>query len=337
MPKLAFVVFEEEKGKAIHCHVPGYGLLKTHFGTCLFHLMKRHKFRDGILEFEIDAQTDTVILLIKLPFPASWLSLYNRQYIKRYIVKACTGRKCCKCYMPAAFGSSEDFGTYAERKNIRTVVFKALLVPVLAEIYTKRGLRLDSLDMVLVSGEDTSELIEMVRQLEPFVRYMSIVSSDKEAVERELADICMESGVSVIIGDNCKSMLRNADLVINLGEIAAISKLRIRPEAVVIHFSSLSGTAAKGEYTFISGVEYTFPAVWYKVFGEDINKNYSKSELTEILMAFKAGLFNGGTYNETMAAEIQEVFKSNCCRITGFRGRRGVLKVENVLKCPHLY
>lgn len=337
MPRLAFVVFEEKKGTDIHGLATRSGILKTYAGSFLFYLFKRNKFRDGILELELDAQTDTQIVIIRLPFSASCLPSFNRQFIERYILKIYTEKDCRRCYVPASCRSPGCFDWCTEDKGNYSVVFKSLLIPVLEEIYLKNGLRLDNRDTVLINGENTTELKTMVRQLEPYVRYLNIASADKEAVEAGLADICMESGVSVIVGSNLKSMLRNADLIINLGEISAISENRIRPESVVIHFTGLQNTVVRGESTFISGVDYAFPASFYEAFGEDIIKNYCKRELTQILIECKAGLLNGGIYNEATAAAILGVFKSNSCKITGFRGRRGILKVENILKTLRIY
>lgn len=337
MHSLAFVVFEEKKRKGIHSLAARSGMLRTYAGSFLFYLLNRNKYRGGIHEFELDAQTDTRIIMIRLPFSASCLPSFNRQFIERYILKIYTEKDCCRCYIPASCRSPGCFDWCTGDSSNYSLVFKSLLVPVLEEIYLKNGLRLDNRDMVLINGENSTELKTMVRQLEPYVRYLNIASADKEAVEAGLADICMESGVSVIVGSNLKSMLRNADLIINMGEISAISENRIRPESVVIHFTGLQNTVVRGESTFISGVDYAFPASFYEAFGEDIIKNYSKRELTQILIECKAGLLNGGIYNEATAAAILGVFKSSSCKITGFRGRRGILKVENILKTLRIY
>lgn len=337
MPGLAFIVFEEKRREGIHGLAASSGILRTYVGSLLLHLFKRRKFRDGVLEFHLDMRTDIRILLIRLPFPASRLLSHNSRYIERYILKLCTKMNCCRCYVPAVFRNRDCFCRFTEDKSNYSVVFKSLLIPMLDEIYLKNGLKLRNLDTVLVSGEKTTELKTMVRQLEPFVRYLNIVSSDKEAVEAELADICAESGMSVIVGNDLKSMLRNADLIINTGEMSTISKVRIRHEAVVINFSKLQDTVVHGEFTYISGVDFVFPAGSYKTFGEEITKNYSKQELAQILLEADAGILNGGIYDDATAEKIRDIFKSSGCKITGFHGRRGILKVENVQKALHIY
>lgn len=337
MPELAFVVFDENSKKGNPGLITRSGMLRTYVGFSLFHMFRRRKFRAGILEFELDAGTGTQILLIRLPFPPSWLPFLNRQLMERYILKVCAQKDCLRCYLPEFCRSPGFLDGHAEGENTCILVFKSLLIPVLEEIYLKNGLRLDNLNTVLIHGESTNELKIMVSQLEPFVRHLNIASSSKEAVEAELADICMESGITVFVGGDLKSMLKNANLIINLGEVSVPPNIRVRQEPVVIHFSGTQNALVHGECTFISGVDFIFPAVSYEAFGEDINKNYSKQELSQILIESKAGLLNGGIYNETTAAMILGIFKSSGCKITGFHGRRGTLKVENILKALRLY
>ena len=330
MPELAFTIFEIEKENSRLGLIAKSGLLKTRIGTALFQLFNKRKFNKGIHIFEMESGAD--ILLIKLPFPISFLSALNRQYIERYISHIYSKRGCKNCFVPAAARRLGWFEQYSTNANSRNIVFKALLLPVLDEIYSKSGLRLDNLDTAFVNGENAVELITMVKQLEPFMRYINVASSNKGVVERELTDISTDSGISIFVSSDFKSILRNAELVINLGKVSDISRYRIRTGTLVINFSGAESPLPQGEYTIIVGLEYTFPESHCDLLGEDIQRSFCRSELTEIMMAFNAGLLNGGSYNETTAALILSIFARKCCSITGFNGRRGVLRVENVLK-----
>lgn len=330
MPELAFVVFEEERQKGRLSLAARYGLFRTTIGAALFHLFNKKKFRSGIIVIEIEVGIE--ILLIKLPFPLSMLSALNKQYFERHISRVYSAMGCRKCFVPVAARRLGWLGQYSADTNSRSVIFKALLLPILDEIYTKSCLRLDNLDIAFVSGENADELLTMVKQLEPHVRYINVASSDKEYLGCELADICADSGISIFTGSDFKNILRNADIIINLGKTDAISKYRIRSRSLVINFFNRSSPILHGEFTVIMGVEYTFPESRYDIFGEDIQRSFTRAELTDIWMASKAGLLNGGSYNETKADLILSIFENNCCRITGFSGRRGVLRVGNVLK-----
>ncbi len=327
MPELAFVIFDEEQRGRLGL-IAKSGLFKTYIGTFLFHRFKWKKFKNGIHVFKIEV--DTNILLIKLPFQLAMLSILNRKYLERYISRVYSAAGCKKCFVPSDARKLGGFEQYSTDANSRSVVFKALLLPILNEIYLKSGLRLDNLDMAFVNGENSAELLTMVKQLEPYVKYITVASSEKEAVEDVLSDICADSGICIFVGSDIKNILRNAELIINLGKAAEISRYRIRPSSLVVNYSCESNTVLKGEYTAIMGVEYTFQRGMYDMLGEDIQRSFSREELTEILMAFKTGLLYGGSYNDATATLILDIYINCRCSITGFNGRRGVLRVENV-------
>lgn len=336
MPDIAIVIFEEEKAKrkGRQSLLTKSGFFKLYIGAALFYIFKKKKFRRGISDFEIEPGID--VLVIKLPFPPSMLSSLNRQYIKQYISMLCSRKGCKKCFVPSSIMKLGGFEKYAIDANSRQLVFKALLIPILDEIYSKSGIRLDNLDAAFINGENPIELVTMVKQMEPYMKYINVAASDKGSVESELSDICADSGMSIFVSNDFKSILRNADLIINLGKAAATPKYRIKPRSLVIDFFGAESTALRGEFTIIKGIEYSFPMNQYDVFGEDIKRSFSKSELSEILMLIKTGLSNGANYNETTAEFVLQVFESNCCKIIGFKGRRGVLRVENVLKAVRM-
>lgn len=330
MPELAFVVFEEKRHKGGLSLVASSGLFKTYIGAALFHILNKKIFRSGINVIEIEAGTE--IVLIKLPFTLSMLSAFNKQYFERHILRVYSAMGCRKCFAPAAARRLGWLERYSEDTNNRSVIFKAFLLPILDEIYLKSGLRLDNLDIAFVGGENADELLTMVKQLEPYVKYINVVSSEKGPLESELSNICTDSGISIFVSSDFKSILRNADIIINLGKTEAISKYRIRSRSLVINFFNGSSSILNGEFTVIMGVEYTFTDSWYDVFGEDIKRSFSRAELANIWMVFKAGLLDGGSYNDAKAALILRIFENYCCRITVFSGRRGMLRVGNVLK-----
>lgn len=335
MPDIAFVVFEEEKEKGRQSLMARSGLFKARTGTELYHIFNKKKFKSGVHIFKIEPGTD--ILLIKLPFPPSLLFTFNIRYFENYISQICSENGCMKCYVPAAIRRLGGFEAYAADEHSRSVIYKALLVPMLDKIYSNNGLRLDNLDTALIYGGDAAELLTMVSQLEPFMKYINVAASDKETVESELSDICADSGISIFVSSNFKSILKNAELVINLGKAAAISKYRIKPRSLVINFFNDENQKLQGEFTAIKGIEYTFPGNQYAVLGEDIQRSFSRAELTDILMVFKAGLLNGGSYNDTTVTGVLRVFENSRCSITGFNGRRGMLRLENVLHRKSLY
>lgn len=334
MPDLAFLVFENEKDCKKVRSKPGLlfksGFLKSRIGTALLYLFNKKKLFNGISSFNIEPGID--VLIISLPFSIKTLFSLNIKYVERYVSRICSARGCEKCFVPAAAKKTGGFEQYSMNENSRHIVFKALLVPMLDVIYSNRGFSIDSLDTAIVSGENAVDLSTVVKQMEPFMKYMNVAASDKQAVEDALADICAESGISIFVSSDFKGILRNSELIINLGKMSELLKYRIKPKTLVLNFDESESLSIRGEFIVITGVVYSFPLNQYNIFGEDIQQSFSKSELSEILMIVKAGLLNGGSYNDATVGEVLKVFKNSGCKLTGFNGRRGVLRVENIIK-----
>lgn len=329
MSKIALIVFQEEKARGGSRLFTGWsGFLKTKIGTALYCILNKKKFKNGIREFEIEPGQGG--LSIGMPFSVSFLSKLNRPYLEQRITKYCSDHACNSCYVPAA---AKKQGFMANTTfDLQFVIFKALLVPILDVIYSESGIRLDHLDTAIVSSDNMDELAVVVGQVEPFMRYINIAAADKEAVEDKLSSICMDSGISIFVSSDVKGILRNADLIINMDKASTLSKYRIKSGSLVFCFSNEERQRFQGEYTVIRGVEYTFPENQYEVFDKETRQNFSKAELTEMLTVCRAGLPKEAYYNAVSAGAVLKVFRESQCRITGFQGRRGVLKVENILK-----
>ncbi len=325
MPDIALVIFEPDHGKTglfAKC-----GFLKLYVGTALYRIFHRKQFTSSVQAYH--GEIDMDILHIKLPFSVSLLPMLNVRYLEHYITRMTEAASCVKCFVPAGVNTFERFGDSID-DNSRALVFKALLIPMLHEIYTKSGIRLSDLEIAFESGSDTAELSAMVRQIEPCVKSVHVAASDKENVEDALSDICEDTGLSIFVSSDFKGIFRNAEVIVNLGDPEIVSKYRVKPACVVIDFSHKPGSRHQGEFTAILGVEYSFPVSFYHTFAEEVKNNYSRTKLTEIFMAYKAGLFIKERYYDSTVNEILKVFKDYRCCITGFIGRRGILAAEQL-------
>lgn len=327
MPQLAFVLFDEENIAGRQSLLLKFGLLKLYFGMALFRFINKKKFNSRLKIFSI--QNSLEILAIGLPFRLSLLNGLNGHYLARYISQICSENGCARCFIPRAAKWKENFPEYSADTGTRLNVFKGLLIPVINRIYA-RGMRFENLDIAVISGDDPRGLKTLVEQLEPYLKYINVASSDKESVQGMLDEISSDSGMPIFTSGDFNGILRNADIVINLGSTAFTSRYRIRPHTLVINFGTSGSSVPQGEFPIINGVEFIFPEEQYTVFGKDILRNYTKAELTEILMALKTGLADKNEYSDASADKILKTFNSNGCSITGFIGRRGILRPEAV-------
>ena len=79
------------------------------------------------------------------------------------------------------------------------LLLKSLLVPVLESIYPKAGIRIENLDLTVVSGKDDEELFTFIRLLEPNIKHVTIVAPDKGRMEESLSDMFDDSGLSISV------------------------------------------------------------------------------------------------------------------------------------------
>ncbi len=328
MPLLAFVLFDEENKASEHRLLQKSGFLKGYFGMALFHFINRKKFNSRIKVFSIE--NDVEILTMELPFKLSFLNGLNRHYLTRYISRICMRNSCARCYIPKAAKWSESFPEHAEDTGTRTIVFKSLLIPVINRIYRREEARLENLEIAILCGEDLCELPTMVKQLEPYVKYIHVASSRKELVESMLEEISCDSGMPILTSGDFNSILKTADIAINMGSPTLISAYRIQRHTLVVNFDTNGSPILQGVFPTINGVEFFFPEEQYSGFGMEILRNYTKAELTEILMALKTGLTVRNEYNDISVSKVLKIFNGNGCRITGVIGRRGVLRPEDV-------
>ena len=365
MPVFAFLVFRNENEKAGLKALAKAGLFKSRLGTSLFRLFNNKKFGKAAgavkTETEIPEASDHTgfrpdlhtaamyhangligpglgAVPVELPFPRSLLPLFNLRSIGRFIEKLCVKNGWERCFISGTDMTPGELARYSADTGNRDRIFKALLLPMLDAIYTKNGIRLDDLEITIISGESVSELLTVVMRLEPYVRYINVAAADKESVESALSGFCADSGLSVFVGGDLRSILRDADLIINLDCEVNLSGRKIKSGALFINLVNADNRRLQGDYTVINGLAYNFRSDIYSRLGKEICRCFGKAELSELLMAIKAGLLAEGPvsdddgesegsdgYSPDAAGAVLKVFKNDGCAITGLVGRHGIL------------
>jgi hypothetical protein len=355
MPDAALVAFSGEENTVGRNPFLLSGCLKRRAGMALYRFFNKKAFESGIQEFSI---ASTELLRIGLPFARSSIGSLNSKYLADYIFRICSEYGCARCFFPGAQygalacmeGAAGTVGYY-RAEDIRPSLCKSLFIPILHELYGRAGIRLDSLDIAFVCGSDPDELFSLVKRLEPYVKYVNIAAPDKGSLEAGLASLCDESGLSAFVSSDFDRILRNADLVIHLGDAELLSKYHIGRHTLVLNYSEDNRPVLRGEFPVINGLLFSFPGEVLSLFGEGIRRNYSREELSEILLGLKAGLpardgygsgDDAGTAKTAEVAKIAEaelaeaIFNASRCRITGFAGRRSVLQPDFVRKAAGL-
>ena len=335
MTDFALVIFEiGENSKKPESLVPGLlfmsGIFKNSLCARLFLLFGSKYVKAGIKSVVLNEDTNAWI--IKLPFTIGRLPCFNSSAIKGFISRFRLGKEIAGCFMPAVAVVDAAYEEFRIRHDAGQIIYKAHLLHMLHDIFESNDIRLGALDTVIVAGRDRQELLHIVRRLEPHFKYITVAALKNGDLEAELAAISDESGLTINICNEWKSVLKNADLIINLAGASALSKFRMHSRSLVINFNSEASSRMQGENAAINGIEFSLSSDIFASLGTEVLSHFSKKELTEVLTELRIGRYSGQMPDNVCCARVLEEFEKCGCKIIGYIGRRGIIKAENIIK-----
>ena len=331
MSDFALIIYPEQKQEELP-----EGKFSMYIGRIIEKICGMLKTNEPEDKFEaVELYDNLKAYIIKLPFSLGDIGKpSNNIKIGRFLSKACTQLNIKNCILPWAAQATCGFEGGISNPFKGMHLYKALLISVLDEIYTKRGIKISELDIVIVQGESCEELFSLIRVLTPFAKYLTVLVNDSEAVEHEINRVYTDTGLSVMTTGNLKSGCKNADLIINLGGLRESSS-GIRPKAIVLNYDKSGVCNISGEYVLINGIEVSMHEETLAKIGELACEHFSKLELAEIILSHKANMEDRIIANcmdfESMCGLSSE-FKKTGCRITGFKGRHNIFKAEDIKK-----
>ena len=210
------------------------------------------------------------------------------------------------------------------------LLFKALISNILDEIYSKRGFRIKDLDMAIVQGKSTEELFLYIRLLASSIKYLTILSEDNESIEKQVEDFYEETGLSMRVTHDCRSGFKGVNFILNLGDL--LPSMKLSSQAVVLNYGDSSCNRAFGENIIINGIEVKLPSEMAAKLGKNVLDYYTQLELAEMMLYKKVDIHIEDVSIDT-AEKISKEFTKRAFSISGFVGRRNVLKTRDIKVC----
>lgn len=311
------------------------GLLKSRLGTRLYLSWKLRKFE--IQDEKIELQDQMSFRVMTLPFREERWKDLNTVFILHYLTQVCSSRGIGYCRLPPFIQVPEVPLFLSPWYNLAKLLLKPLLVRILGDLCAKKGIRLGDLDIVLLCNRESDALVSVIRCLEPHLRYITIAAGDKDSVEKKLEGIFTETGLSVSVVGDVRNAIKHADLliVVDTMELA----FRVHSKALVVNLGDEQAGKLFTENMMINGVELDLPKAWQLKIRSGIYKYYSRRELAEI--AAGALLLPGGgesrdygnfAFDDERSLWAARLLNECGFRVSGFRGRRGILRPEMVVK-----
>ena len=283
-----------------------------------------------------EVQTNDSINLhsIVLPFQLDELENINagrvarvEQFIKNY----CAQNKIGQVFLPEIISSKCRFKDFAVSSYKGRYLYQALFTNIIEDIYTKRGIKIRELDIAIVQGESREVLLSYVMLLAPMVKYLTVISEDKEEVEKQAEEIYEETGLSVRVTNDYKTGLKSADFILNLGTLT--QGMKINPRAVILNYGDIGCSKAVSDNLVINGIEVKLPSKMASRLENNIFNYFNHLELSEMMIFHKLGMDNEIDFQAFLTENRGKIcgeFASQAYSITGYVGRRNTLKSRDI-------
>jgi len=281
---------------------------------------------------KIEINDNTTIFMAKLPYTAE--KVQNRaSKINEFAYNLINENNIKTCILSEELNKKVKFEWSSNLIFNGQFLYKALIINLLEEICTNNSIKISDLDITIIHGKNDEELFPILRLLSPRAKYMTIITERKGELEGEINYIYDETGLSVSLTTDLKAALKNAYVVINLDQLSDIHNLKFNSKAVIINYNNSYSVKSMSENTLINGIELNFPVKLLQKLDKDIFKNFNKNELAETILLHKTDYDKAKDvlYKQEIFFKISNEFKRDGFKITGFRGRHNLLRIDDIV------
>jgi len=325
MKKIALLYFMGDSNKT--CENNSSGIISIIFKwiflpSLLGKLRKLIKIK-LVIGKEIQVDSSFVIQGIKLPYTLeefNKLGRAKRNRLEKIISKICSENSITKCIKPASCSCS--LKSCEKSKFDGKIVYTALAEYILNDLCEKKAFSIRDIDIAVIQGEDDLLPYLIIKLLSPVVKFITLVTGQKEVMERKIEEICDETGLSVRITDNLKDVLKNSDLIINYGNIKISGiKNSIDLNSIIINYGELEDLVPEIKKIVICGIDIGLTDKYLQAFEKEIFKFYSSTEIAEIVLTNKTDekIDNLHNFLDFKAIEkIKEYFREEGFYVKGY-------------------
>lgn len=299
-------------------------------------LNREKLFKDSIEKLEPSDEVE--INIITLPYTLQELQTLSKRRLKQINkflagVGSKTGSELL--ILPESIARIQSFDHCIINPFKGDYLYKCLLIQIINEIFYRRDIKTWEIDIAIIQGTHRKSLYNLIELLSPMVRFLTIISEEKEEIEEEANEAFLDSGLAIAITSDWKGVLKQADLIINLDEEKGyIKKAKTKEEALLINLGRLEAVDIICESIVVDGVDIDIPAGLKRIFDKSLFSYFQYVEIAEMLILYSVGTGTEANRNSfpephTVKQIIKEFKKWNFS-IRGFMGRRGKFKIEDI-------
>jgi hypothetical protein len=282
---------------------------------------------------KIDFYRNVSAYVIKLPWSLERILSLDKHKIGAMISSKCRENGATECLVPRELWGVLSTDGFTRSNSCDELLYKLLILDILNEIYSTKNIEISLVDVAIVSGNNGDELFCIVRLLSTLFKYITIISSEREGIDSEINDIYVDSGLSIGVTSDYKNGLKNADLIINLGDSNEhIFNAKINPKALILNYGKLDINKILAENTLINGIEIALPHSIDSKVDKEIYQYYEKPEISLTILTHRFLSYDIlREFNKELSKKASKQFEKDGWRISGFIGRRRKLTVDEIV------
>lgn len=243
---------------------------------------------------KMDLYESLNMFLVRLPYALSELKdsgNFKISRLQKILLKACDDHSIEKCILPESVPDSININRCIKNPFSGKFIYTSLLVNILKVISDKKGVGIRHLSVTILQGSNYSLLYCYIKLLSPLAKFLTIITHEKELIQKRIEDIFDETGLSVRVTSDIASGLDDADVVINLTDLSELNlQKNIKCSAWVINYGNIGTDKIKFEGIVINGISIGLPKRIERIIEKDTYKFFSKTELSEIIILNKLNI-----------------------------------------------
>lgn len=307
-----FTVYEEKKLKRISL-ISIFRKLKKLFAFKINPV--------NIKKLEVDSSL--AIHSVKLPYTIDEMKKagrFTRNKINKCLLKVCKENSIDKCIIPHDLPFLLDS---CEKSDFTgKIVYTVMAVNILEHILKLKKLDIRDVDIAIIQGDNEVLPCIFIKLLSPIVKFITLVTMEKELIEKNFEEVCDETGLSVRITNDAASVLNSSDIVINYADLKSYSlKKKVASNAIIINYGELDENQLGLENEVINRIDIGLGSKYIDCFEDSLFKSYSFSEIAEIVLINKTNftINNAGDLTDYMIIDkLIKHFKEEGFYIKGY-------------------
>lgn len=236
----------------------------------------------------VELYEGTSAFILQLPFTLSCLhtiSKHNQNKIIKTIEETKISKRIDSIVLSKGLRDISWLNQYDKCAMDGSGLYRSQTLKILEQVYSNKGIRIRDLDITIVHGDKDQHLLEIIKLLSDYAKFITIASDTKEKIEESLNSVYSETGLAIGVTKDYKRAMKNADIIINLGNLhVLIANSCINRKALIINYGNINLERVFVENTIINGMEISFPEKIKYALSDEIIRSFGEMKLAEVIL-----------------------------------------------------